>query len=633
MYLSVKPLIKLKKGLNLLDYRIPESLYPNIKKGQLIEIPFRNSSKMGLVFDIKNTSDLKPNMIKDITRIVNINPIVSENQIKFYNWFCDYNFSSLNFLDNIVPLPMKNKIKEKACLAEAEPRRKEKFFIKKTPITLKKINSSILISDSFIFKHNLYNEKISLIKNIIDKNSKNKKITFIICPTKSHIEKIVSSLLNFYNDKDYRIITGNTNLSKFKHNEIWSSIKDNNVKFIVGTKISIFYPQEYTESIIIDESENENLNQIDTNPRFEFLPSAFELSKINKAQIIFTSYSPNSYLYNLAKTKQIKLFQSSEKITSEISLLDMSMKYFENYIHFNTEEEIKKTLDDSKKVLFLLNKKGYSRNLKCKDCGFIFKCSNCNSILTLKKLENHESLYCYNCEKEINISLQCPKCKSSRLDNRGIGTEQFTEIIKKLYSIEKTIIIDKDNIENIQQIKNNNIIIATRLIIDYLEINEFDLVVIPFSYQFLNNSFDSNEDFFKFISKLLSLTPRKIIIQVPCEAKIYSHIYNLDYFKMVEEELNNRKLFNYPPFSNILKLTIKDTDKSLLDKITSKLYYEIRQNISKNVETQIIEPSINKVRSFFFKYLIIKYKNNSDIINIKNILENIDIIEKNYFKL
>jgi primosomal protein N' (replication factor Y) len=102
---------------------------------------------------------------------------------------------------------------------------------------------------------------------------------------------------------------------------------------------------------------------------------------------------------------------------------------------------------------------------------------------------------------------------------------------------------------------------------------------------------------------------------------------------MIEEELNNRKIFNYPPFSNILKLTIKDTDKSLLDKMTSKLYYEIRQNISENVEVQIIEPSINKIRSFFFKYIIIKYKNNSDIKNLKNILENVDIIEKNYFKL
>lgn len=622
-YALIKPLIKLKKGLNLLDYKIPESLYPNIKIGQLIEMLFRNSSKMGLVFDIKKTSNLRPNTIKEITRIVNVNPIISENQIKFFNWFCDYNFSSLNFLDNIVPLPMKNKIKDK----------EEAFYIKKAPITLKKINPSILISDSFIFKHNLYDEKISLIKNIIDKNSLAKKLTYIICPTKSHIEKVVSSLLNFYSDIDYRIITGNTNLSKSKHNEIWNSIKNNSIKFIVGTKISIFYPQEHTASIIIDESENENLNQIDTNPRFEFLPNALELSKINKTQIIFTSYSPSSYLYNLAKTKQIKLFQSSEKINSEISILDMSIKYFENYIHFNCEEEIKNALDKGKKILFLLNKKGYSRNLKCKDCGFIFKCSNCNGVLTLKKRECRESLYCYNCEKEIDISLQCPKCKSSRLDNRGIGTEQFTEIIKKLYASEKTIIIDKDNLENLTQIKNYNIVVATRLIIDYLEMNEFDLIVLPFSYQFLNNNFDSNEDFFKLISKLLSLIPHKIIIQIPSEAKIYTHIYNLDYFKMIEGELENRKLFNYPPFYNILKLTIKNTDKSLLDQMTSKLYYEIRQNISKGVETQIIEPLTNKIRTFFFKYLIIKYKNDSDIKNLKNILENVDIIEKNYFKL
>ena len=64
-------------------------------------------------------------------RISNQNPIISENQINFYKWFCDYNFSSLNFLNNIIPLPMKNKIKE----------REEKFFLYKTPLKLKNINS------------------------------------------------------------------------------------------------------------------------------------------------------------------------------------------------------------------------------------------------------------------------------------------------------------------------------------------------------------------------------------------------------------------------------------------------------------------------------------------------------------
>lgn len=145
-YALVKPLIKLKKGLNLLDYEIAGSLSKNLKIGQLIEIPFRNSSKFGIVFDIKDNTEQESKNIKQILSITNQNPIISKNQIDFYNWFCEYNFSSLNFLNNIIPLPMKNKIKE----------RDEKFFIHKTPFKLKNINSSILENKQFIFKHNFF---------------------------------------------------------------------------------------------------------------------------------------------------------------------------------------------------------------------------------------------------------------------------------------------------------------------------------------------------------------------------------------------------------------------------------------------------------------------------------------------
>ncbi|HNV97323.1 MAG TPA: hypothetical protein PKL13_03325 [bacterium] len=614
-YALIKPLIKLKKGLNLLDYQVPSELSKNLKTGQLVEIPFRNLSKFGIVFDIKNNTELDNKNIKSIINIANENPIISYKQIDFYNWFRDYNFSSLNFLNNVIPLPMKNKIKEK----------EEKFFIYKTPFKLKNINPSILDNEQFIFKHNSYDEKLSLIKNIIDKNSKSRKLTLIISPTKSHIERIVSPLLNFYNDKDYRIITGLTHLSKFRHNEIWNSIINKKVKFLIGTKMSIFYPIDNIATIIIDESENENLNQIDINPRFEFLPNVLELAKINNLQIIFTSYSPNAYLYNLAKDKKLKLLEIKEKIETEISVLDMSTKYFENYLHFFTEEEIK----NNKKILFLLNKKGYSKNLKCHDCNFVFKCVNCNSVLSMKD----NKLHCYNCEKSFDTPLTCPKCSSVKFDNYGIGTEQFIEIIKKNFENKKTIVIDKDNYGNLKLISENEIVVATRIIIDYIKETEFDLIVIPFSHQFLNNNFDSNEDLFKLISKLISLKPKKIIMQCLSEQKIHEYIRNNNHKSMIEDELMMRKLLKYPPYENILKITIKDTDKSALDKKTIELYDKIKSNIGNNVDLLEIIDKNTKIRSFYIKNILIKYRNDSDISNIKKMLEDIDIIEKNYFKL
>ena len=183
MYANIKPLIKLKKELNLLDYIVPEKL--KVKPGQLVEIPFRNKNIHGVVFDTKNTTDQPKNILKPVSKIVSKSPLFSQNQIDFFNFFVEHNFSSLNFLNNITPLPLKRKVQTK----------EEKINVQKIDWKLKNIPDSILKNKKFIFKHTYFSEKISLIKKTIDNN---KKQTLILCPTKLHLEKIYSYLLNFY---------------------------------------------------------------------------------------------------------------------------------------------------------------------------------------------------------------------------------------------------------------------------------------------------------------------------------------------------------------------------------------------------------------------------------------------------
>lgn len=102
---------------------------------------------------------------------------------------------------------------------------------------------------------------------------------------------------------------------------------------------------------------------------------------------------------------------------------------------------------------------------------------------------------------------------------------------------------------------------------------------------------------------------------------------------MIEDELLNRKLLKYPPFENILKITIKDTDKNELDKKTIELYDKIKSKLNEKADLLEIINKNTKIRSFYIKNILIKYEDDSSISSIKEILEYIDIIEKNYFKL
>ena len=621
MYANIKPLIKLKKELNLLDYIVPEKL--KVKPGQLVEIPFRNKNIHGVVFDTKNTTDQPKNILKPVSKIVSKSPLFSQNQIDFFNFFVEHNFSSLNFLNNITPLPLKRKTQAK----------EEKINGQKINWNLKNIPNSILKNKQFIFKHTYFDEKISLIKKTID-NNKNLSAeasakagqTLILCPTKLHLEKIYSYLLNFYKKEKISIITGYTHLNKTEHNKVWHDIKDNKVKIILGTKVSIFYPTNNIDSLIVDEIENENHNQTDINPRFEFLPNILELSKINNCQLILTSYAPPSNLYHLAQEKKIKLLESKTEINTEITILEMNVKYFENQIHFNTEEDINETLKKKGKILFLMNKKGYSKSLTCPDCKLIFKCPDCSRIPSFK---TEKILYCYNCQKEIEVPLKCPKCGNTNLKTRGIGINQIHSKIKASFPKHSSIMIDKEHEDNLKLVKENQIVIATKVILDHLNKTEFDLIILPLTHQFLNNNFDSNEKFYQFTSRLISLKPKKLILQVLNESKIYDYIKNQDYYQMIKDELEFRKLFKYPPFYNMLKITVKDKDPKILDQKTNELYAEIENIISDDIELMpIIEPNIKKTFSFYLKYIMLKYKSLDNINKLKPILNKIDIIDR-----
>ena len=616
MYANIKPLIKLKKELNLLDYIVPNNL--KVKPGQLVEIPFRNRNIYGVVFDIKKTTNQPKHILKPVSEIITPTLLFSPQQIEFYNFFIKHNFSSLNFLNNITPLPLKRKTQSK----------EEKINVNKIDWKLKNIPDSILKNRQFIFKHTHFSEKISLIKKTIDQN---KKQTLIISPTKLHLEKIYSHLLNFYKKEEIAIITGYTHLNKTKHNKVWHDIQDNKVKIILGTKVSIFYPTQNVNSIIIDEIENENHNQTDINPRFEVLPNILELSKINDCQLILTSYTPPSNLYHLAQEKKIKLLESKTKFTTEITIPEMNVKYFENQIHFNTEEDINKTLENKGKILFLVNKKGYSKSLICPDCKLVFKCPDCSGIPGFRE-EN--KLYCHTCQKEIEIPLKCPKCANSNLKTRGIGITQLHSKMKESFPKYSSIMIDKEHENNLNLVKENQIIIATKVILDHLQEEEFDLIILPLTHQFLNSNFNSNEKFYQFTSRLISLKPRKLILQVLNESKIYDHVRNQKYHQMIKDELEFRKLFKYPPFYNMLKITVKDKDQKILDQKTNELYSEIEKNKSEQVELMpIIEPKINKTFSFYLKYIMLKYEQANDLKSLEALLDKIDIIDKNYFKL
>ena len=410
-----------------------------------------------------------------------------------------------------------------------------------------------------------------------------------------------------------------SSLSDIERAKEWESIYTGEKKIVLGVRSAIFSPVKNLKYIILDE-EHEATYKQDSSPRYNAKYVAIKRCLDEDAKLILGSATPSIESYYYAKTGIYELLSLEDRYGNaqmpDIQVVDMKQED-DSFFSKALLEEIKNTLLKNEQVILLLNRKGYSTYIQCKDCGYVEECDNCSIKMSYYKSTNKYK--CNYCGKQIYYTGKCTKCGSTNLIHSGKGIERIEEELKKYFDVpiikvDSELSRNKDYFSRIYKDfsdKKYSILIGTQIIAKGLHFPNVTLVGVINSDIILNfPDFRSGEKTFQLLTQVSGRAGRgdkkgKVIIQTyEPENNVIKDSKEENYDLFYEKEINSRKVFSYPPFSKILNIGFSSEDEARLLDISKKFYDEIK---SQDIELYGPMPSmVYKVQKRFRMNVFVK---------------------------
>ena len=383
------------------------------------------------------------------------------------------------------------------------------------------------------------------------------------------LEKKYGKQLGFYHQK----------LTDFERVEVWRSVKNNDLKILIGTRNALFLPYQNLGLIIVDEEHDSAYKPREVSPFFNAKDATQVLAKMYDAKVILGSATPSVESYYLAKKEKLAYVFLGERFGNvklpEFELINFkeeqdSKKIIGNF-SLKLIEEIKKELDRKKQTMILHNRRGYANVIECESCGYVNYCSNCDVVMTYHKFSNE--MKCHYCGQKASKPKVCPKCNSENLNERGVGVEQIHEEMMKIFPEAEVDRMDVDSMrkkfayeklyEKLEE-GETDILVGTQMISKGLDFENIELVAIPRADSMLYvQDFRAEERAFQLITQVSGRAGRisgegKILIQTyNPQHSVFQLIKENDPAKIYEHFLEERKKFLYPPFVKLIMIELK----------------------------------------------------------------------------
>lgn len=297
---------------------------------------------------------------------------------------------------------------------------------------------------------------------------------------------------------------------------------------------------------------------------------------------------------------------------------DLISNELKNELIKNKEESEKakrQGKNEYKQSIIFLNKRGYSRLLICEDCGYTLSCSKCNINLRYHKYEN--VLKCHYCGYQINLPSNCPKC-SGNLKQVGVGIQQLEEMLKKEIKDLTIIRLDLDSVKEnkshskiLEEFKNKNIdvLIGTQMVTKGHDFNQVNLSAVVLADNMLNaENYRASEISFQTLVQIIGRAgrdeknPGKAIIQTyNPDNYIIELAKKQDYKEFYNSEIEIRKMLKYPPFIDIILISVIADTNSEAEKVITDIYKILNKTKIRD-DIQIFEPQIYRINKLQNKY-------------------------------
>ncbi|HHX0223852.1 TPA: primosomal protein N' [Enterococcus faecalis] len=419
-------------------------------------------------------------------------------------------------------------------------------------------------------------------------------------------------------------------LSQGEKYDEWRKIERGEAEVVVGARSAIFAPIENIGVIIIDEEHEASYKQEET-PRYHARDLAIWRSEYHHCPVVLGSATPS--LESRARAQKnvyqrLRLTQRANQAATlpTIDVVDMRQEVENGNVSsfsMSLQEKLQERLEKNEQSVLLLNRRGYSSFVMCRDCGYVLPCPNCDISLTLHM--DSKTMKCHYCGHEERIPYRCPNCGQDKIRYYGTGTQKVEEELQTLLPDSRILRMDVDTTrrkgahEKILRTFGEgqaDILLGTQMIAKGLDFPNVTLVGVLNADTALNlPDFRSSERTFQLLTQVSGRAgraekPGEVIIQsFNPEHYAIQLAKAQDYEDFYTKEMYIRHRGNYPPYYFTVQITASHPEENEAAKQMFQIATKLKQGLSP--QAILLGPTPNaimRVNNRYFYQVIIKYK-------------------------
>ena len=496
----------------------------------------------------------------------------------------------------------------------------------------------------FLLQGGTYRDRLKIYVDMIKEVLQKQREVCILVPEISLIKRFEIYLRSYFGDD---IACFHSRLPAYERYENWMKTKDGELSIVLGTRLAVFAPSKSLDLIIVEQEHDTSHKQEDLNPRYHARDVAIKRGEMENAIIILGSATPSLESFYQAREGKYVLcrLKENEKPKAKVEIVDMHQEKKEDPpqpISRKLSHLIEEKLSNKEKVALFLNRRGFSKVVKCQDCGFVYRCPNCNISLTFHQADL--SLKCHFCNYKTRVGATCPECNGHSFSYAGTGTERIYQKIKEKFPRASILRMDLDTAKGMdiyQMISEGSknldfdLLLGTRMIVREWDLPRVSLVgVISADFSLDFPDFRSREKTFQILTQVLRMAREngEVLIQTHYPEDWSLKLAAQENFpRFYDQEIDNRKELNYPPFSHLIMILFSGGDKKTLSKFSQRFAARLKNKLDSIKNTEILGPApapLFRIRGKHRYQLLLKTQKPDEAVELMDAVSQMKSLKK-----
>lgn len=481
--------------------------------------------------------------------------------------------------------------------------------------------------------------KTEVYISLIDRMLRSGRQVLYLVPEIALTTQLTTRLQRVFGPK---VIIYHSRFSDSERVELWRRLLTTHEPLVVlGARSALFMPFASLGLIIVDEEHESSFKQQDPAPRYNARDAAMVLAGMHGAKTLLGSATPAVDTYYKALTGRFGLVSLTERYGGSelprVEIVDMAKARKKREVSGAFSLQLRRLINDAasadRQTILFLNRRGFAPMARCKMCGYVPKCENCDVSLTYH--HGIDRLVCHYCGTPYDLPRVCPACREPGLEIIGYGTERIEEEIAASFPAIPVARLDRDTTRNKDDYERiidefsagkDKMLVGTQMVTKGLDFGRVSVVGVINADATINQpDFRSAERAFNMLEQVAGRAGRRgddgvVAIQTYTPSHpLFGFLVRHDYVGFYNHEIEERRLYNYPPFTRIINIYLKHREQGRLHVLAGAYGRRLRELFGNRVFGPE-EPHVARIKQLHIMRIMIKIETEASMKKVKHIL-------------